>query len=38
MRLQVQEASNLGLTVSKEEVAEAVENIKKKYSLNDKSF
>ena len=38
MRLQIQEANNLGLTVSKEEVAEAVENIKKKYSLNDKSF
>ena len=34
MRLQIQEANNLGLTVSKEEVAEAVENIKKKYSLN----
>jgi peptidyl-prolyl cis-trans isomerase SurA len=38
MRLQIQEANNLGLTVGKEEVAEAVENIKKKYSLNDKSF
>ena len=38
MRLQIQEANNLGLTVSKEEVAEAVENIKKKYSLTDKSF
>jgi len=38
MRLQIQEANALGLTVSKEEVAEAVENIKKKYSLTDKSF
>jgi len=38
MRLQIQEANNLGLTISKEEVAEAVENIKKKYSLTDKSF
>ena len=38
MRLQIQEANNIGLTVSKEEVAEAVGNIKKKYSLTDKSF
>jgi peptidyl-prolyl cis-trans isomerase SurA len=38
MRLQIQEANNLGLTVSAEEVAEAVGNIKKKYSLTDKSF
>jgi peptidyl-prolyl cis-trans isomerase SurA len=38
MRLQIQEAYNLGLTVSAEEVAEAVGNIKKKYSLTDKSF
>lgn len=38
MRLQIQEADNLGITVSAEEVAEAVGNIKKKYSLTDKSF
>jgi peptidyl-prolyl cis-trans isomerase SurA len=38
MRLQIQEANNLGLTVSAEEVAEAVGNIKKKYSLTDKGF
>ena len=38
MRLQIQEANNLGITVSTEEVAEAVGNIKKKYSLTDKSF
>ena len=38
MMLQIQEANALGLTVSREEVAEAVENIKKKYSLDDKSF
>jgi peptidyl-prolyl cis-trans isomerase SurA len=38
MRLQIQEANNLGITVSAEEVAEAVGNIKKKYSLTDKSF
>lgn len=35
MRLQIQEAKRLGLEVTPEEVAEAIENIKKKYSLTD---
>jgi peptidyl-prolyl cis-trans isomerase SurA len=33
MKLQVQEAKRIGLDVGKEEVNEAIENIKKKYSL-----
>ena len=38
MRLQLQEAKRIGLDVSPEEVKEAMENIKKKYSLTDKSL
>jgi peptidyl-prolyl cis-trans isomerase SurA len=38
MRLQIQEAKSLGITVNAEDVAEAVQNIKKKYSLTDQSF
>jgi len=37
-RLQVQEARRLGMSVSPEEVREAIENIKKKFSLNDAVF
>ena len=35
MRLQVQEAGRLGISVSAADVNEAIENIKKKYSLTD---
>jgi peptidyl-prolyl cis-trans isomerase SurA len=38
MRLQLQEAKRAGLDVSPEEVKEAMENIKRKYSLTDKSL
>jgi peptidyl-prolyl cis-trans isomerase SurA len=38
MRLQLQEAKRIGLDVSQEEIKEAIENIKKKYSLTDKSL
>lgn len=38
MRLQLQEAKRTGLDVSPDEVKEAMENIKKKYSLTDKSL
>ncbi len=38
MRLQLQEAKRIGLDVSPEEVKEAIENIKRKYSLTDKSL
>ena len=38
MRLQLQEAKRIGLDVSPEEVKEAMENIKQKYSLTDKSL
>ncbi len=38
MRLQLQEAKKTGLDVSPEEVKEAIENIKQKYSLTDKSL
>jgi peptidyl-prolyl cis-trans isomerase SurA len=38
MRLQLQEAKRIGLDVSPEEIKEAMENIKKKYSLTDKSL
>jgi peptidyl-prolyl cis-trans isomerase SurA len=37
-RLQVQEARRIGMSVSPDEVKEAMENIKKKYSINDKVF
>ena len=38
MRLEIQEAGKLGLTVSSEDVKEAIENIKKKYSLTDNTL
>ena len=38
IKLQIQEARKLGLDVTTEEVTEAVENIKKKYSLNDNAL
>jgi peptidyl-prolyl cis-trans isomerase SurA len=38
MRLQLQEARNLGIGISQEEVDEAIENIKKKYSMSDEDF
>ena len=38
MRLEVQEAARIGLEVGKEEVNEAIEGIKKKYSLNDETL
>ena len=38
MRLEVQEAAKIGLEVSSEEVKEAIEDIKKKYSLTDKAL
>ncbi len=38
IKLQIQEARRLGLDVTAEEVAEAVENIKKKYSLTDNAL
>lgn len=37
-RLQLQEARRIGMSVSPDEVKEAVENIKKKYSINDQVF
>lgn len=38
MRLHIQEAKRLGLEASPEEVTEAVENIKKKYSMTHNDF
>jgi peptidyl-prolyl cis-trans isomerase SurA len=38
LKLQVQEAKNLGLDVTPDEAKEAIENVKKKYSLTDKSL
>ncbi len=38
MRLQLQEARNLGIGISGEEVDETIENIKKKYSMTDEDF
>ena len=38
MRIQIQEAKKIGLDVSPEELKEAIENIKQKYSLTDKSL
>jgi peptidyl-prolyl cis-trans isomerase SurA len=38
MRLQIQEAKRLGLDVTTDEVTEAIENIKKKYSLSDNAL
>jgi peptidyl-prolyl cis-trans isomerase SurA len=37
-RLQLQAASKLDINASKEEVGEAIENIKKKYSMNDQEL
>lgn len=37
-KLQVQEAKRLGYEVTKEEINEAIENIKNKYSLTDNEF
>jgi peptidyl-prolyl cis-trans isomerase SurA len=38
IRLQIQEAAKLGIAVSSEDVKEAIEGIKKKYSLTDKAL
>jgi peptidyl-prolyl cis-trans isomerase SurA len=38
IRLQIQEARNIGLDVTSDEAKEAIGNIKKKYSLTDKSL
>lgn len=38
MRLEVQEGARIGLEVSSEEVKEAIEDIKKKYSLTDNAL
>ena len=38
MKLQIQEAGKVGIAVSSEDVKEAIEGIKKKYSLTDKSL
>jgi len=38
MRLQLQEARSLGIGISREEVDETIENIKKKYSMPDEDF
>ena len=35
MRLQIQEAKRIGLDVSPDEIKEAIDNIKQKYSLSD---
>ena len=37
-KLEVQEAGRIGMSVSPDEVKEAIENIKKKYSINDQTF
>ncbi|MBA4372100.1 MAG: hypothetical protein C0402_04495 [Thermodesulfovibrio sp.] len=38
VRLQAQEARSLGMSVSEEELKEAIENIKKKYAMSDDDF
>ena len=38
MRLQLQEARKIGIHVSKEEISEATDSIKNKYSMTDESF
>jgi peptidyl-prolyl cis-trans isomerase SurA len=38
VRLQMQEAKNSGISVSNEELQEAVDNIKKKYSMSEEAF
>jgi peptidyl-prolyl cis-trans isomerase SurA len=38
IRLQLQEAKNVGITVGEEELRDAIENIKKKYSMTDEMF
>src|ERR1039458_8320225 len=37
-RLQVQEAKNMSMSVSDDEIKEAIESIKKKYSMSDEEF
>ncbi len=37
-KLQLQEAKRLGFEVDKNEIQETIENIKKRYSMNDKDF
>jgi peptidyl-prolyl cis-trans isomerase SurA len=38
VRLEIQEAKRLGISVSPEDIKETIENIKKKYSLNDQTL
>jgi peptidyl-prolyl cis-trans isomerase SurA len=38
VRLQLQEAKSVGITVGEEEIGDAIENIKKKYSMTDDMF
>jgi peptidyl-prolyl cis-trans isomerase SurA len=38
VRLQLQEAKNMGIRVSDEEIQDAISNIKKKYSMTEASF
>jgi peptidyl-prolyl cis-trans isomerase SurA len=38
LRLQIQEARRIGIRVSPEDIKETIENIKKKYSLNDQTL
>ena len=38
VRLQLQEAKNSGISVSDEELQEAIDAIKKKYSMSDDAF
>jgi peptidyl-prolyl cis-trans isomerase SurA len=38
MRLQLQEARSLGIGITREEVDETIENIKKKYTMSDEDF
>jgi peptidyl-prolyl cis-trans isomerase SurA len=38
MKLQLQEAKNLGFRISPGDLSEAIENIKKKYSMNDSAL
>ncbi len=38
VKLQLQEAKNLGISVTEEELKEGIDNIKKKYSMTDSAF
>jgi len=38
MRLQLQESDKIGINISKEELSETIDSIKKKYSMTDESF